>query len=142
MEFGTRELYIKTSEWEGYDFGCDLESGLFYCVCNCEHRRTIRSVGLNVVDVCVIFHVFLDCSTKLPLISLDPTIHHVVLDRSLTSVIFANDSPCIITGDENGSVDVYMLKNIPFKMEKPREQEAEVLASVLDTANKGISVAA
>ncbi|KAL2916982.1 hypothetical protein HK105_203414 [Polyrhizophydium stewartii] len=40
---------------------------------------------------------------------LDPIINHNVLDRQLTSVMFASQSPTILTGDDYGAVTVYKI---------------------------------
>ncbi|OAJ36279.1 hypothetical protein BDEG_20471 [Batrachochytrium dendrobatidis JEL423] len=40
---------------------------------------------------------------------LDPIINHYVLDRQLTSVVFASQSPTILTGDDYGTVTVYKI---------------------------------
>jgi hypothetical protein len=40
---------------------------------------------------------------------LDPIIVQSVLDRQLTSILFASQSPIILTGDDNGVVNVYKL---------------------------------
>jgi hypothetical protein len=42
---------------------------------------------------------------------LDPVILHTVLDRQLTSITFASKSSIILTGDDNGSVNVYSLRH-------------------------------
>ncbi|KAJ3166366.1 WD repeat-containing protein 78 [Irineochytrium annulatum] len=41
---------------------------------------------------------------------LDPAILHTVLDRRLTSIIFASRSPTVLIGDDNGAVSVFNLK--------------------------------
>lgn len=40
---------------------------------------------------------------------LDPAINHSVLDRQLTSISFASQSPVVITGDDFGTVSVYKI---------------------------------
>ncbi|KAI8926599.1 WD40-repeat-containing domain protein [Entophlyctis helioformis] len=40
---------------------------------------------------------------------LDPIINHNVLDRQLTSIMFASQSPTILTGDDYGAVTVYKI---------------------------------
>ncbi|KAJ3033062.1 WD repeat-containing protein 78 [Rhizophlyctis rosea] len=51
---------------------------------------------------------------------LDPVILHSVLDRQLTTIIFASQTPCILTGDDNGAVNVYKLR-MPVKETLHRE---------------------
>ena len=55
--------------------------------------------------------------------SLAPLISHPVVDvaadgtpqpRRLTSVLFANDAPVLVTGDAAGNVDVYRLLGLPL----------------------------
>ncbi|KAJ3411503.1 WD repeat-containing protein 78 [Chytridiales sp. JEL 0842] len=41
---------------------------------------------------------------------LDPVILHTVLDRQLTTITFGSKSSIILTGDDNGSVNVYSLR--------------------------------
>ncbi|KAI9099413.1 WD40-repeat-containing domain protein [Phlyctochytrium arcticum] len=43
---------------------------------------------------------------------LDPAILHTVLDRQLTSIVFASKSPVVLTGDDTGAVNVYKLKKL------------------------------
>ncbi|KAI8818423.1 WD40-repeat-containing domain protein [Fimicolochytrium jonesii] len=43
---------------------------------------------------------------------LDPVILHTVLDRQLTTIVFAHTTPVVLTGDDNGSVNVYKLKKL------------------------------
>ncbi|KAJ3057278.1 WD repeat-containing protein 78 [Rhizophlyctis rosea] len=40
---------------------------------------------------------------------LDPIIVHSVLDRQLNTILFASGTPCVLTGDDNGAVNVYKL---------------------------------
>lgn len=42
---------------------------------------------------------------------MDPAINHTVLDRQFNSVLFASQSPTILTGDDNGVVNVLKLSH-------------------------------
>ncbi|KAJ3340303.1 hypothetical protein HDU93_007144 [Gonapodya sp. JEL0774] len=61
--------------------------------------------------------------------SLDPIILHTVLDRNLTTMLFSNEYPALLTGDDSGSVNVYKVKNVKGwaegtgKMKKASEME-------------------
>ncbi|KND02527.1 uncharacterized protein SPPG_02986 [Spizellomyces punctatus DAOM BR117] len=50
---------------------------------------------------------------------LDPAILHTVLDRRLTSIIFASKSPAVLTGDDNGAVNVYKLRKLVSSSASP-----------------------
>ena len=73
--------------------------------------------------------------------TLDPVVVQAVLDRQLTSVLFASKSPVLLTGDDNGVVNVYKYFKITtetgFQGEKSRfnpewiQNESETLYSVL-----------
>ncbi|KAJ1496891.1 WD repeat-containing protein 78 [Coelomomyces lativittatus] len=45
---------------------------------------------------------------------LDPIITHTVLDQHLLSCLFAPQTPVLVTGDENGSVNVYKLRKVKW----------------------------
>ncbi|KAJ3296363.1 WD repeat-containing protein 78 [Borealophlyctis nickersoniae] len=75
--------------------------------------------------------------------TLDPAILHSVLDRQLTSMIFASRSPAILTGDDNGAVNVYKLRRVGTlpgsetgaDLLSPEDQ-AKLLASVMASKNQ------
>jgi hypothetical protein len=69
---------------------------------------------------------------------LDPVAVHAVIDRSLTCVRFGVYSPTLFTGDDNGAVNVYTLKQPgqPFSAGRledvqAREREASRLHEVI-----------
>ncbi|KAI8909414.1 WD40-repeat-containing domain protein [Powellomyces hirtus] len=79
---------------------------------------------------------------------LDPVILHTVLDRQLTSIIFAHKSPVVLTGDDNGSVNVYKLKKLGGANITTTEQrhatvdadaQANILKEVIMAKNQGSS---
>jgi len=53
--------------------------------------------------------------------SLDPLILHSVLDRKLTSLLFARRSPVAVTGDDHGVVSVYRIRKVGFWHSAPSE---------------------
>ncbi|KAJ3171990.1 WD repeat-containing protein 78 [Geranomyces variabilis] len=78
---------------------------------------------------------------------LDPVILHTVLDRQLTSIIFAHKSPVVLTGDDNGSVNVYKLKKLGGAGGEQRKAgsgnegdanaQANVLREIIRAKNQG-----
>ncbi|KAJ3247238.1 WD repeat-containing protein 78 [Chytriomyces hyalinus] len=67
---------------------------------------------------------------------LDPVVVHTVLDRQLTSILFGSKSPCILVGDDSGSVSVFTLKKPSFKkgdVDTGGEDQAAILENVLRT---------
>ncbi|KAI9143368.1 WD40-repeat-containing domain protein [Paraphysoderma sedebokerense] len=69
---------------------------------------------------------------------LDPAIVHTVLDQSLTSIIFSEDSPVVLIGDISGCVNVYKLRNLDFMTGKSREEQISVLEEIVKgTAKAG-----
>ncbi|KAH6573738.1 hypothetical protein BASA60_005920 [Batrachochytrium salamandrivorans] len=64
---------------------------------------------------------------------LDPIISHNVLDRQLTTMLFASQSPTVITGDDNGVVTVY-------KICHPSEVEKDTLTTGRMDARAGLGM--
>ncbi|KAJ3326968.1 WD repeat-containing protein 78 [Blyttiomyces sp. JEL0837] len=83
---------------------------------------------------------------------LDPIILHTVLDRQLTSILFASKSPTVLIGDDNGAVNVYNLRysntsdskkyslsvphGNPSDIETWKEKQASLLADIIRTKNQ------
>jgi WD40 repeat protein len=55
---------------------------------------------------------------------LTPVIAHSVLDHSLMRLSFSPDAPSVLTGDDNGTVMVYKIRN--FRNAKPTEAETNL----------------
>jgi hypothetical protein len=82
---------------------------------------------------------------------LDPIIVQTVLDRQLTSIGFSAEAPIILTGDDNGVVNVYKLFRITGhvyegnaegrKVRDPEQDElqARALQAVLDSRINGMA---
>ena len=75
-----------------------------------------------------------------------------VLDRQLTNILFAAETPIILTGDDNGVINVYKLFKITGHVEgisaglKTRladpawvEQQGQTLQNVLNSKITGLS---
>jgi hypothetical protein len=82
---------------------------------------------------------------------LDPIIVQTVLDRQLTSIAFSSEAPIIITGDDNGVINVYKLFRITGhvyegnaegkKVKNPEQYESQAgsLQAVLDSRINGMA---
>ena len=65
---------------------------------------------------------------------LDPVILHSVLDRKLTCIVFAENSPSVMIGDDTGSVNVYKIHNLANISNLTDQEQADLLAKVVDTS--------
>ncbi|KAI9009825.1 WD40-repeat-containing domain protein [Gaertneriomyces semiglobifer] len=71
---------------------------------------------------------------------LDPAILHTVLDRQLTSIIFALNAPVVLTGDDNGAVNVYKLRKLTSPHGTDADSldgQAQTLLNVVKSKNQG-----
>ena len=110
---------------------------------------TLYSIFLQVLFYCYKLHITTQANTTK---SLDPVITQSVLDRQLTTILFASESPVILTGDDNGAINVYKMYKISghvegastglkAKISDPKwvEQQAQSLQSVLTAKLNGIT---
>lgn len=69
---------------------------------------------------------------------LSPVILHTVLDHRLTRAIFAPTGPSLATGDDNGAVCVYKMRNFKRAMMKdvPAEEQTKQLHEILASKDK------
>jgi hypothetical protein len=54
-----------------------------------------------------------------------------VLDRKLTTVLFASKSPVVLTGDDTGNVNVYKMQKIQLNTDIVSDKQSTTLATIM-----------